>query len=269
VSTLGPDQVFALAKKIPGVVYQFVVRNDRSWHISYISEQVVDLYGVTPEAVYRDHRVLARLIFSEDWDAYRASVEKSIVSMTLWQHLYRIRTPLGRARWIMGHAMPEPSDDGAVVWRGVLTDMSNFIEMESQFFGLLMVYESALKSRQHQLNKETEIMNQIRAKAGGSHVDPVPRERAPSMSDSAGPEGCKRQEYFEHQNFMNRVGKLTGREEEVFGHVVRGSSSRAIAEDLKVSLATVHAHRRNIRKKIGVITPVEMFKYAMMKFPVS
>lgn len=56
---------------------------------------------------------------------------------------------------------------------------------------------------------------------------------------------------------------LTKREIEVIALVAKGCSSLKIADLLDISLQTVHTHRRNLIRKIGVRTAMEITKFAI------
>jgi FixJ family two-component response regulator len=55
-----------------------------------------------------------------------------------------------------------------------------------------------------------------------------------------------------------RYGRLTPREREVFGQVVRGRLNKQTAAELGVSEITVKAHRRHIMQKMGAATFAEL-----------
>lgn len=56
-----------------------------------------------------------------------------------------------------------------------------------------------------------------------------------------------------------RVASLTKREREVLVEVLRGRSTRTIAESLCVSVKTVEFHRGRLRRKLGVSSLAELF----------
>ena len=55
-----------------------------------------------------------------------------------------------------------------------------------------------------------------------------------------------------------RFGKLTAREFEVLGHVVRGKLNKQIAGDLGIHERTVKLHRTAITTKLGVQSVAEL-----------
>jgi DNA-binding NarL/FixJ family response regulator len=56
---------------------------------------------------------------------------------------------------------------------------------------------------------------------------------------------------------------LTDRENEIFDLIVKGYSSREIADFLGISKWTVDSHRTNIRKKLGVSNVVDLVRFAL------
>lgn len=56
---------------------------------------------------------------------------------------------------------------------------------------------------------------------------------------------------------------LTHKEREVLQLIAEGHSSKQIAKDLNLSLNTVHVHRNNIMKKLGIHKQAELVRYAL------
>ena len=59
------------------------------------------------------------------------------------------------------------------------------------------------------------------------------------------------------------VDLLSGREFEVFQMIGQGMATRAIADDLHVSIKTVNTHRENIKKKLGLANAAELARAAL------
>jgi len=59
-----------------------------------------------------------------------------------------------------------------------------------------------------------------------------------------------------------RIEKLTEREREVFGHVIRGQLNKQIADDLGITERTVKHHRKSITTKLGVPSVAELTQLA-------
>jgi DNA-binding NarL/FixJ family response regulator len=64
----------------------------------------------------------------------------------------------------------------------------------------------------------------------------------------------------------DRMGftELTTRQQEIVGMVGRGMTTEDIAVALGISEYTVHFHRKNIRRKLGLESDFEMLRYAIL-----
>ena len=59
------------------------------------------------------------------------------------------------------------------------------------------------------------------------------------------------------------VERLSNRELEVFQLIGKGKGTRQIAKELHLSVKTVEAHRENIKKKLHVLSAVELVRHAV------
>jgi DNA-binding CsgD family transcriptional regulator len=59
------------------------------------------------------------------------------------------------------------------------------------------------------------------------------------------------------------VASLSDRELEVFHLIGRGFTTRAIAEELELSVKTVEAHKANIKAKLGLKSAPELQRLAV------
>jgi DNA-binding NarL/FixJ family response regulator len=65
------------------------------------------------------------------------------------------------------------------------------------------------------------------------------------------------------ENSGSPVRRLSDREFEVFQLIGQGVGTRAIAEQLHLSVKTVEVHRANIKEKLGVKTATDLVRYAV------
>jgi len=59
------------------------------------------------------------------------------------------------------------------------------------------------------------------------------------------------------------LSKLTSREKEVLTLVSKGFKSQEIAENLEISVQTVHTHRKHIWKKLSIRSLAEFYLTAI------
>jgi DNA-binding CsgD family transcriptional regulator len=62
------------------------------------------------------------------------------------------------------------------------------------------------------------------------------------------------------RHVLNEFNMLSKRESEVLRYVLEGKTSNEIAESLFISVNTVHTHRRNILKKTGAGSIVDLLR---------
>lgn len=67
---------------------------------------------------------------------------------------------------------------------------------------------------------------------------------------------------------LDQLEFLTPQEKRIITHLVAGKTSKQIAEELGISARTVETHRRNILKKVGVSSTVEIIKMLLSNPPV-
>ncbi|MDI1246710.1 MAG: EAL domain-containing protein [Rhodoferax sp.] len=115
-----------IASRVPGVLYQFRMRPDGTGSFPFVSEDISGLYRqrVSAADAQQDAGPVFALIHPDDRDGVMASIQQSAQQLTLWEQEYRIRFEDGIERWLHASAMPEREVDGAVLWYGYISDMT-------------------------------------------------------------------------------------------------------------------------------------------------
>lgn len=113
-----------IAERVPGVIYQFVRRADGTSCFPYASSGLKTLFDVEPEAVREDASLIYARIHPDDLAATSASIDHSATTLNPWRYETRICLPGRGVRWIFGNAVPERQSDGAILWHGFMTDVT-------------------------------------------------------------------------------------------------------------------------------------------------
>ena len=256
-----------LETQIPAVLYLFSVNADGEWSYSYLSRKIEELYEITTDEAIADYRVLTNCIFPDDKDSHRRSIETAINGRTNWSHLHRIRTPKGIVKWVYAQAAPEQYPDGSVTWYGIMTDVTRCLQAEGFLFQLMSNYEKKVQERRSFLDREAAELDTFRHSLlnGESSV----LERFQQLETGV----AKERGTFSNATPTNQPRshlhevKLSMRESSVLGLVGGGKTSKEIAKALGLSVTTVSAHRRNIKRKLGATSATDITRYAIMKFP--
>ncbi|MFN6513512.1 MAG: AAA family ATPase [Nostoc sp. CreGUA01] len=114
-----------LANNIPGMVYQFRLEADGSTSTPYVSSGCLDLYGLEPESVIAGTHSLYAMHHPEDDSAITQAMIYSAQTLTPFKQEWRIILPSGTVKWVQSAARPERQADGAILWDGVVIDISD------------------------------------------------------------------------------------------------------------------------------------------------
>ncbi|MGI9508497.1 MAG: sensor histidine kinase [Geminicoccaceae bacterium] len=128
---LSADERFAaLAKNIPGVVYQRVVRPNGDIKYTYISDAAKDLFGVAPEEILSNPQALFDCHGPDYYATFRDRLLAASRNLKLWDVEATIITREGTRKFTHALARPHKEADGSVVWNGVILDQTRIKEAE-------------------------------------------------------------------------------------------------------------------------------------------
>ncbi len=113
-----------IADRVPGLVCQIRLGPDGRVSLPFASDAIRQIYGLVPEAVRQDAQPIFDLIDPADAPHVAASIRESARTLAPLQCEYRIRLPDGEERWIHGNALPQREPDGATLWHGFITDIT-------------------------------------------------------------------------------------------------------------------------------------------------
>jgi PAS domain S-box-containing protein len=113
-----------LAANIPGIIYQFRLAPDGSRNYPYVSSGCWDLLEISPAAVMADAQCAIDLIHPDDRPAVKQVMAQSARDLAplLWEG--RMLLHSGVIKWIKYAARPELQADGAIVWDGIMLDIT-------------------------------------------------------------------------------------------------------------------------------------------------
>ncbi len=119
-----------LTSRLPGVVYQYRMRPDGSSCFPYASDAIKDIYRVSPADVLDDASPVFAVLHPDDSAAVAASILTSAKECSPWQQEYRVKFDDGAEHWLFGNALPEREADGATLWHGFITDITERKQVE-------------------------------------------------------------------------------------------------------------------------------------------
>jgi len=126
------DNLKKSASRVPGVVYQYLLRSDGTSCFPFASEAIIQIYRVTPEEVRDDATKVSANLHPDDYDGVVTSIQTSAKELSPWQHEYRVKFDDGDIRSLYGNAVPEQVEDGSVLWHGFITDITERKQAEEK-----------------------------------------------------------------------------------------------------------------------------------------
>ena len=118
------NSIQKIASRLPGMVYQFRLQPDGSACFPYVSDAIREVYRIAPQDVREDASSILSLLHPDDCDAFMASIKRSALDLTPWQHEYRVKFFDGEVHWLFGNALPEREVSGSTLWHGFTTDIT-------------------------------------------------------------------------------------------------------------------------------------------------
>ncbi|MDY6806659.1 MAG: PAS domain S-box protein, partial [Cyanobacteriota bacterium] len=108
-----------LTDNLPGLIFQYRVDADGTQSFPYVSEGSRELYEVEPANFIQSWELVS------DREALNEAIQESARSLTRFQQEHRIVTPSGVLKWLQVISKPEREEDGAIVWDGIVIDISD------------------------------------------------------------------------------------------------------------------------------------------------
>lgn len=124
------ERFAAIARSMPGVVYQRVVKPDGDIRYTYISEAAEALFGVSPAEIIANPQALFDCHGPEYYATFKERLINASKALELWDVEATIITREGHRKYTHAIAKPHREPDGSVVWDGVILDATRIKEAE-------------------------------------------------------------------------------------------------------------------------------------------
>jgi PAS domain S-box-containing protein len=137
------ERLQKLTDRVPGMVYQYMLRTDGSACFPFASDAIRDIYRVDPQQAQADAACVIANLHPDDMAGILESIAQSARQLMPWQHEYRVKFDDGTVRWLFGNALPEKLADGSVLWHGFITDITERMAVEDRLRQLSRTVEQA------------------------------------------------------------------------------------------------------------------------------
>ena len=122
-----------VTENIPVAVFQYRVMDDQSVSVTFISRAVEDICGLRPDDVLENSQRLISCVLAEDQPALLRVLHCTDENIRSQSLDYRTRHQLtGATVWVHGEAHARQLPNGARVWNGYFTDVTQAHEIASE-----------------------------------------------------------------------------------------------------------------------------------------
>ena len=123
-NTLIDEKYRRLVDSIPGMVFQFVLREDGSFALPFVSERIMQYAGILPEQVMAEPSLIFTPIHPEDREMIQQAISISARTLHDFSLEHRLIDVNGQLRWFRVESRPQRLSNGDVLWNGVSIDIT-------------------------------------------------------------------------------------------------------------------------------------------------
>lgn len=139
------EQLTGLAASMPGFIYTLKDDADNNMSLSYVSNGIKELFGLTPLETIKDISLFWSCFKQDDLDRILALFHKSKISLMPFKDEACIFYPDENMLWIEIRSMPQLNENGSTEWHGLIMDINERVQAKEA----ILHTQSALQQAQH------------------------------------------------------------------------------------------------------------------------
>lgn len=113
-----------ITARVPGILFQARLRPDGSSQFPFLSGAAAAMLELDPQALQHDGKLLFTRVHPDDLAQVQATLAQSARDLTIWHQVYRVVLPRQGVRWYGVDALPQREPDGATLWNGFASDVT-------------------------------------------------------------------------------------------------------------------------------------------------
>jgi len=113
-------RVQSISNNLPdAMIYQIIAKDDSSRQITYLSDSVRKMYGISPEEGIADPSLIYGRVHEDDIASLMKAEEEALKTLSTFRMEVRVREPSGGIRWSEFTSSPTLMKDGSTCWDGI------------------------------------------------------------------------------------------------------------------------------------------------------
>ena len=186
-SRIVSERLSLIAENVPGMIFQWRLSAEGHGEFLYVSPGVRSVYGLTPEEVQNNNKVLLTVTHPQDRERVKSMMQLSAQTLGPWKLEHRVLRPDGSITWACGEAVPRRDADGSTVWNGYVADVtaSKVSEQRISF----LAYHDGLTGLENRLGLRSKLDEMLQASArrsGSLAVLMIDLDRFKHVNDTLG-----------------------------------------------------------------------------------
>lgn len=121
-----------LSERVPGMIYQYLLRPDGTACFPFASEAMMAIYGLSSADVRDDASAVFDRLHPADYDTVTSTINMSARFLTPWRLEFRVILPDRGTQWRRGDAVPERLPDGSTLWHGYISDITEWHDTQER-----------------------------------------------------------------------------------------------------------------------------------------
>ena len=162
-SNLTKETLQDFLNTMPAVLYEYVLFDDGSSELLYMSPTSLDILGHPPEYFIANIERLWAIVHPDDIDQLMAEDVKSTERNDIFVLQVRIILPSGQQKWVLINSKPtQRKKNNAFIWCGYITDISAQKSAEQE----VALRTAELQESEKKLNKLNESLEKLAVQDG-------------------------------------------------------------------------------------------------------
>ncbi|MBP1710244.1 MAG: multi-sensor signal transduction histidine kinase, partial [Deltaproteobacteria bacterium] len=110
----------SISDNLPDImIYQIIAKTDGTRQITYLSDSVRKMYGISPEEGMADPALIYDSIHEDDIASLVKAEDEALKTLSTFRMEARVREPSGGIRWSAFSSTPSLMSDGSTRWNGI------------------------------------------------------------------------------------------------------------------------------------------------------